>query len=462
MRGFKRLFIKRCVMGCIIFVSFVGCAAVTGHQDGIAAYSKKFADGVCDVTEQKNKIAKSDDAVLSANQAGALLRQCGDFNASVYYFDVAESKYKEDIDEKGALSAVGAEIGSALVNENTLDYEGYYYERVMTNIYKSLDFMSMKDYDSARVELNRAIDRQRRAKDMYAQQLQKAKDELEKDAKVEQKDQKSQNDSQISAILSSYESSIGDFRALPNFINPFTSYLAGIFFFMDGNYEKSRDLLKETLLMDSKNPQVRKDMALIDSYFSKKGHKNLSKYVWVIYENGQTIARKELRYDIPLFIATMHVPHVGIALPTLDQSASSYEFIKVNGEPTIQIADMDAVVRTEFKDQMPVRVTRTVARAITKAALSYGAREAAGDIGTIAAGLYSAITNKSDVRYWSTLPRDFQSLRVENKGQILQIVTNDAKPVKNITLKEGLNAIIYIKSLTPGNISLNEIYYERK
>lgn len=214
--------------------------------------------------------------------------------------------------------------------------------------------------------------------------------------------------------------------------------------------------------MDSKNPQVRKDMVLIDSYFSKNGHKNLSKYVWVIYENGQTIARKELRYDIPLFIATMHVPHVGIALPTLDQSASSYEFIKVNGEPTIQIADMDAVVRTEFKDQMPVRVTRTVARAITKAALSYGAREAAGDIGTIAAGLYSAITNKSDVRYWSTLPRDFQSLRVENKGQILQIVTNDAKPVKNITLKEGLNAIIYIKSLTPGNISLNEIYYERK
>lgn len=244
MRGFKRLFIKRCIMACIIFVSFVGCAAVTGHQDGIAAYSKKFADGVCDVTEQKNKIAKSDDAVLSANQAGALLRQCGDFNASVYYFDVAESKYKEDIDEKGALSAVGAEIGSALVNENTLDYEGYYYERVMTNIYKSLDFMSMKDYDSARVELNRAIDRQRRAKDMYAKQLQKAKDELEKDAKVEQNDQKSQNDSQISAILSSYESSIGDFRALPNFINPFTSYLAGIFFFMDGNYEKSRDLLK--------------------------------------------------------------------------------------------------------------------------------------------------------------------------------------------------------------------------
>ena len=51
MRGFKRLFIKRCIMACIIFVSFVGCAAVTGHQDGIAAYSKKFADGVCDVTE---------------------------------------------------------------------------------------------------------------------------------------------------------------------------------------------------------------------------------------------------------------------------------------------------------------------------------------------------------------------------------------------------------------------------
>lgn len=59
MRGFKRLFIKRCIMGCIIFVSFAGCAAVTGHQDGIAAYSKKFADGVCDVTEQKIRSQKA-------------------------------------------------------------------------------------------------------------------------------------------------------------------------------------------------------------------------------------------------------------------------------------------------------------------------------------------------------------------------------------------------------------------
>lgn len=454
-------FVKNMLFICVFSVVFLGCAAVTGHQKNIDAYSKSFFDGACDITEQKNKIEKNDDIVLSANQAGALMRQCGDYNASNYYFDIAESKYKEDVDEKGGLSKAGDEISSAFVNENVLDYEGYYFERTMTNIYKSLNFMSLNDYDNARIELNRAIDRQRRAKEMYTQELQKAQEKLNKDSSVANEEQKSSNDGQISAILASYEGSIGEFKALPNFINPFISYLSGIFFFADGNYEKSRDLLKETLLMDSSNPQVARDMTLVDSFFSDTSNKNKAKYAWIIYENGKTIDRKELRYDIPLFIATTHVPHVGIALPTLDKSADSYEFIKINNEPTVVVADMDAVVRTEFKDQMPLRVSRVIARAIAKAALSYTAKETTGNIGSLVTGLYSAFTNKADTRYWSTLPRNFQSVRVENNGQDIHIETNDGTPVKKISLKSDKNAIIYVKSLAPGNVSFNEIYFER-
>lgn len=446
---------------CMLLLILSGCSAITGHQEDIDIYTKDFTQTNCDVNLQKTKIEKNNDVILAANQAGSLIRQCKDFNASTAYFDIAEDRYKSDVDEEGVASQAAGVLGTALVNDNVLDYEGFYYERVMTNVYKALNFMSLGDYDNARIELNRAIDRQRRAKDAYAKELQKASDEVKKGSGVTDKQQSAQNESQISAILKDYEGSLGEFSVLPNFINPFVSYLYGIFSYAQKDYAKSRDLLKESLLMNDKNPQIQKDFKLAEEHYSHvKKKKNSSKYIWIIYENGMTINRQELRYDIPLFILTSHVPHVGIALPKLGQSQSSFDSIKANGEQSIVVADMDAVVRSEFKNQMPLIVTKAVARAATKAALGYAAKEGAGDFGALGAGLYSLLTNKADLRYWSTLPQNFQSLRVENDGQEIKIMTDTGVTVGNLLPKKDLNGIIYVKSLTPQNLSLYEIYFK--
>lgn len=445
---------------------FSGCAAVVGHKKTIDAYTANFINKNCDLTELEKKIQKDDDTILSANQAGSIAMQCGDHNASIYYFDIAESRYKDDVDEKSTLSKVGAETGSMLVNENVLDYEGYYYERVMTNLYKSINFMSQNNMEFARVELNRAIDRQRMAKDRYAKDLEKAKEELAQKEVQDKNNQtiaeanKKSNEAQIENILSSYQNSIGDFKVLPNFINPFTTYLAGIFFFAERDYEKSRDLLKETLLMDEHNPQVQKDMLLADQFLSSTDNRKKPKYAWIIYENGQTLSRKERRFDIPFFIATTKIPHLGIALPTLDQSSSSYANLVVNNDPTVVISDMDAVVKTEFKDQMPLRVTRVITRAVAKAALGYAANETFGNIGSLVTGIYGAMTNVSDTRYWSSLPQNFQSLRVENNGQDLEIFGDDETLIQKLTLQKDQNAIIYIRSIARGSYTAHEIYFK--
>ena len=46
--------------------------------------------------------------------------------------------------------------GAVLIDDNALDCEGFYCERVMISAYKALNFMSLGDYDSAKTELNRA------------------------------------------------------------------------------------------------------------------------------------------------------------------------------------------------------------------------------------------------------------------------------------------------------------------
>ena len=145
---------------CMLLLILSGCSAITGYQEEIDTYTKDFTQTNCDVNLQKTKIEKNNDVILAANQAGSLTRQCKDFNASTAYFDIAEDRYKSDVDEEGVASQAAGVLGTALVNDNVLDYEGFYYERVMTNVYKALNFMSLGDYDNVRIELNRAVDRQ--------------------------------------------------------------------------------------------------------------------------------------------------------------------------------------------------------------------------------------------------------------------------------------------------------------
>jgi|GEM_PF-3274582 len=58
---------------------------------------------------------------------------------------------------KGACLKRQGGPGAVLIDDNALDYEGFYCERVMISAYKALNFMSLGDYDSAKTELNRAL-----------------------------------------------------------------------------------------------------------------------------------------------------------------------------------------------------------------------------------------------------------------------------------------------------------------
>ncbi len=59
---------------------------------------------------------------------------------------------------------------------------------------------------------------------------------------------------------------------------------------------------------------------------------NKENYAWVIFENGQGMAKNEIRIDIPLFLVTNKVQYTGIALPKVDERSSSHNYLDVNGE----------------------------------------------------------------------------------------------------------------------------------
>jgi hypothetical protein len=122
--------------------------------------------------------------------------------------------------------------------------------------------MAEKEFDLARVEFNRALDRQRRAKEKFNEEIRKLQAELEKDQENDlEKDQENglENDQEKNSfsksnvenpetqeLLAQKYPNLYNFEAYPDFVNPFATYLAGVFFNLVRDHAKAVDLLKES------------------------------------------------------------------------------------------------------------------------------------------------------------------------------------------------------------------------
>src|SRR5690606_20167188 len=127
---------------------------------------------------------------------------------------------------------------ATLVNDNMFDYKGSLYERIMVNSYKGLNYMSLGDYDNARVEFNRALLRQDKAKEYFAKQVEQNRAKLDESKKFTDKENLDNSSSQI---MSKYDGFFKEFDTTKDFVNPYATYLASVFFYMEKDYGKAAD-----------------------------------------------------------------------------------------------------------------------------------------------------------------------------------------------------------------------------
>uniref|UniRef100_UPI004048685B COG3014 family protein n=1 Tax=Aliarcobacter sp. TaxID=2321116 RepID=UPI004048685B len=457
------IYLKSLILGSSILF-FSGCtAAVTGHSKVLDDFNIELLSGKCDYQKIDEKI--DDDPILWGEQGGSLVRNCMNYAKSNELFEKVEAVYKEDIDKDSILSNAQESVTSVLVNNNLNDYEGNTYEKVMVNTYKALNYVSLNDHENARIEFNRALDRQRRAKDYFEKDIKNKKEELQKKELEEQsKIKKKDNEENVSfsevamnkqtqeIIYSKYNSALNDFQAYPDFINPFTTYMSGVYFLLNGDRKKANDLLKESLRMDPKNIQIKNDFNL-----SKKRKKE--NYVWVIYENGMGMTKNEMRFDIPLFLFSSKVMYTGIVLPEIKENKPAYPYLVVNDNKTIEICNMDNVIKTEFKKKFPMLVTEAVINTVTKTYAQYELNRQVGPLGGLAGALYQGLTNKADVRTWSALPKNFQSIRVKVDGKPLVIKNHNNEVISTLNLPSNKSALIYVRSQVEGNNKIHEIIF---
>jgi len=374
-----------------------------------------------------------------------------DYNKSLVNFNDSEAlmkHYREEILAKD----VAQTLSSLLVNDTTRPYIGTTYDGIMVNTYKAIDYMAKSDMDGARVEFNRAIDRQRRAKIFFSQMIQKEQEAMiqkEQESASEGKNLSVPQETIDEKLLQNYPN-LHNFKAYPDFVNPTTTYLAGLFAKANGDGSKSEYLLKEAYGMMQENEDVKSD-------FLKQDFKQT---VWLVFENGQAPILKEWRVDFPIWIFSSNLSYISLALPKLIKRDLAYSHLNItlDKNETIQtkfLSSMDRVIQTEFEKSYNSIVHRAILSTATKVAINYALEQntnnsSAAEVVKLIAAIYQIASTHADTRIWSTLPKEFQLARFQRpeSGEIHLRTPSDLL-LRNITLPDTQNVLIYVKIATP-------------
>lgn len=404
-----------------------GCAAMgvdtvneSGHREQVSQGNWAAAAQIACDNKDVSEDGELDDAnLLSTLKAGNALLYAKDYDRSVKMLDEAEAiiKYHR---EAALTSSTGDYLAKIALNDAAVDYQGTNLDAVMANTYKAIDYMILGRGADARIELNRAVDRQRRAKEEYAELIAKQNEALEEQKADDGGDgfAQSLSSNELDSQLKQNYSNLEGFQAYPDFVNPFTTYLAGLYFMIEGDYSKSSSLLKEAYGMSPQNSVIESDFAMVEGALS--GQPISENYVWVIYENGLGPVKTEFKINIPMYMVSSDVLYTGIALPQLEMRSQATPYLSVLEGVTMTnsevIADMDRVFQTEFKYTYMDVVSRAVLSAFVKSYAQYLAKENGGSYGgyfQLALGAFQALTTHADTRIWSSMPKDFQVVRVK-------------------------------------------------
>ena len=463
------MFIHKIQIGLFAILALVllsGCApkeamvnndvlVAKGHFAEAAKVSEKEID-TSDRTQRNN--------LLWTLNAGLAYRFDHNNSASIKAFDESEWLIKH-YQEQLLNSDLAQGASSVLVNDTTRPYVGTQYDGVMANTYKAIDYMAMGDIDGARVEFNRAIDRQRRAKAFYAQLIEKNREAIERE---QRKDNKGVNtdDGMPAAdrVLQEKYPSLYSFEAYPDFINPMVSYLAGIFALSEGDNQKAFSLLKEAYGMNQDNSYIADDLAYVDALLDGAAKSDVP-FVWVIIEDGQAPVKTEWRMDVPVWIFSNNLNYVSLALPRIQPRSSAFEGYSIAVEDKVSssklLSDMDRVIMTEFKKEYPAIVRRALFSATTKAVIQYQTQRQAQNsdgrtglafaLASIATTVYTIASTQADTRTWTTLPKRFDLIRLERpENGKFNIKTSTGLTLTEIDLPLREHTLVYVKMATAG------------
>lgn len=63
-----------------------------------------------------------------------------------------------------------------------------------------------------------------------------------------------------------YEHLLKDFATTQDFVNPYATYMASVFFFLDEDYKRVQDLFKEVAIINKNSAEFNKEFNIFENY----------------------------------------------------------------------------------------------------------------------------------------------------------------------------------------------------
>ena len=402
--------------------------------------------------------------LLTSLQVGMALRAAGGYEASQIAFDRAESELLWKSDEITSVDELLSAGFTLVTNDLARSYRGNIYDGVLVNTFKAMNAVYLGDMERARIELNRAEQRQANAVEQLAVKVRALgeddPEEVEnREARSEQIDSALADawkpDSPVGKRLAAVEA-LGEYRDLRN---PFTDWLHGVFRLATGEANRASNLFRDAAVLDGRNNQhVLTDLLLAEAAAGSTA--GAPDRVWIIHEDGTGPSLNEFRFEFSVaaydgeIVAGIALPEFRVGLPAVDALIISADGQDYRTEPLLNV---DRYAATEFRAGYGAVVGKAVASAVIRTTLQAvaqkEAREQGGMVATIlslGSTVASVAMTQADTRIWHSLPKSVgvASVPRPSDGRLL-VTTSEGRTIYDDTLPAGRFVLITIKTVRP-------------
>lgn len=471
------------------FAAFACAAAfASGCQQNlrktVAAIDSAYSAGEYERAAKRAETALADngddaqDRLVWLLESGRTQQAAGGIDGSISTYDRAVDEVRPYLDSKAEATITEALV-TTTVNQTMRIYRGTPPERIMLCTLQGANLLQKGDLARARVELNRAADFQQDAVQRHAKDIASAQEQADKEwkqkgwnqsiaANATQSVRKAQAErtpapgasaaapSSATASTPAPAATIDPAtRGYASFANPFTSYLRAVFLVATsseaGDRQNARADLRAVQEMMPGHAAAAADIALIDAGTPHGG----AAFTWVFFLTGMAPDYREFRLDIPIPVG--NVNYVSAAFPILRKRGDFVPACAVAGEGGARselLADVDAMVETDFDSRLPLIVTQEIISSAAKAAATWAASQAAynsssnstaGILVQIAGIAYQAASTAADLRCWSTMPKQVSVLRVPTPADgRLELVREGGAPLCTLEVRAAAPNIAFV------------------
>ena len=312
-------------------------------------------------------------------------------------------------------------VTAVMSNDNAIRYDIPLYEQSMLHSYQALNYLSQQDLSAALVEVRRANLVQENALKANANNI---------DTSQQSNTENGTNSDNLPQQYPTMSRAIGNVKN--GFQNAYTFYLSGLLYeaanqkndaYID--YKKALEIYPENHYLQqdvwrlANILHMTDDISRFKGSFAKaittKSNNARQGQVVIIIENGIVGPKQETSLRLPIYTRHNDMRFYSVALPSYQNQLTEYSPLTLTYQgknyQAEEIVRLQSLAAKQLQDQLPIIVTRQIARLIAKEEIRQTFTKKGGELGNLFANLYNIATEKADTRSWSTLPDSIHILR---------------------------------------------------